>query len=174
MAFEVETAGEPGAAAHSVRAAIGKDLTLGAIITMTGQISSVLRREQLVASLVSVFGLIALLLASVGLFGVVGYSITRRTNEIGIRMALGATRAGILRMVLKEALFVVSGGLLIGIPAALAAGRLIESLLFGVTPADLSSLLAGTAVLLTEAIVAAWLPARRAACVDPLVALRHE
>jgi len=174
MTFEIETAAEPSTVARMVRSQIGRGLAIGGITTMRKQIDASLRQERLVATLVSLFGLIALSLAAVGLFGVVNYSVTRRTNEIGIRMALGARPREILQMVMKEALFVVTGGLAIGIPAALAAARLTGSLLFGVTPADPYSLLAGTAVLLTAALIAAWLPAKRASGVDPLMALRYE
>ena len=174
MTFEIETAGEPSTVARTVRSQIGRDLTIGSMTTMRKQIDASRRQERLIAALVSLFGLIALSLAAVGLFGVVNYSVTRRTNEIGIRMALGARPREILRMVMQEALFLVIVGLAIGIPSALAAARLTGSLLFGVTPADPYSLLAGTAVLLAAALIAAWLPARRASGVDPLIALRHE
>jgi predicted permease len=174
MTFEVQTSIEPAALAGTVRAEIGGHVTVGVITTIEREIDGALRQERLLATLVSVFGLLSLFLAIVGLFGVVNYSVTRRTNEIGIRMALGARPIQVMHMAMKEAVLVVVAGLAIGIPAALAGGRLIASLLFGVMPNDPFSLLTGTAVFIAAALIAAWLPARRASAVDPLMALRHE
>jgi predicted permease len=174
MTFELRTASEPSALEQAIRGQVGPDLAIASITTIDRQIDDSLRPERTIATLVSLFGLVALLLAAVGLFGVVNYSVTRRTNEIGIRMAIGAKPREMLRMVLREALGLVVVGLAMGIPAAWAAGRLAGSLLFGVTATDPYALVAAIAVLLVAAFTAAFLPAHRASRVDPLTALRHE
>ena len=124
--------------------------------------------------ILSAFAAVALSLASVGLYGVLGYAVTRRTNEIGIRMALGATRGTVLWSVLRESWILVAIGVAIGVPAALALTRLLSSLLYGVTPTDPWVLSGAVACLLVVALAAASQPARRALRVDPLVALRYE
>jgi len=118
--------------------------------------------------------LLAVLLAAAGLYGVLAYSVTRRTNEIGVRIALGATRAAILRPVLVEATTLVALGVVIGVPAALALTRALATLLYDVTPTDASVLGAVIASLFLVALAAAVVPAWRASHVDPLVALRYE
>jgi ABC-type antimicrobial peptide transport system permease subunit len=126
------------------------------------------------ARLAGIFGLLALALASIGLYGVLACNVARRTQEIGIRMALGAARSGILRMVLREALILAGLGVAIGIPCALAANHLLSSMLFGLKATNPVVLSVVTALLLLIAMAAAWLPARKASAVDPMVALRHE
>jgi len=124
--------------------------------------------------LLGLFAAMALALAATGIFGVISYSVSCRTNEIGIRAALGASRGAILRMVLRETLLLTLAGLALGIPCALAGARLVEHLLFGVSPGDPATL-AGVAIALTAvAALAGYLPARRATRVDALVALRHD
>jgi ABC-type antimicrobial peptide transport system permease subunit len=118
--------------------------------------------------------MLALLLACIGLFGIMSYSVARRTNEIGIRMALGAGRADVLRLVIREGLTPVLLGICIGLPAAIAGGRFISSLLFGLSPADPLTIVLATILLLAVAALAGYLPARRAARVDPMTALRCE
>ena len=130
--------------------------------------------ERLVATLSTLFGLLALALACVGLYGIMAYSVARRTNEIGIRMALGAQQADVLWMVLKDALVMVGIGLAIGIPTALASSRVISSLLFGLSAHDPWTIAAASVVLLGVALFAGYLPARRATKVDPMVALHYE
>jgi predicted permease len=174
MTFELRTAGEPSALEHSIRPQVGRDLTIANITTIDRQIDNSLRPERTIAALVSLFGAVALLLAAVGLFGVVNYSVTRRTNEIGIRMAIGAKPREMLQMVLREAAWLVVCGLAVGVPIALAAARLTGSLLFGVSAADPYAFAVAIAVLLAAALIAAFLPARRASRVDPVTALRHE
>ena len=124
--------------------------------------------------ILSAFAAVALALASVGLYGVLGYAVTRRTNEIGIRMALGATRGTVLWSVLGETWILVASGVAIGIPAALALTRLLSSLLYRVTPTDPWVLSGAVACLFVVALAAASQPAWRALRVDPLVALRYE
>jgi ABC-type antimicrobial peptide transport system permease subunit len=126
------------------------------------------------AGVVGSFGVIAALLAAIGLYGVMAYTVARRTNEIGIRLALGAGRGDVQWMVLRESLWMVAAGLVVGIPAALALTRLIQRTLYGVKPNDPLSFVAAGALMAIVAAVAAWIPARRAARVDPMRALRCE
>ena len=126
------------------------------------------------ATLSSFFGFFALLLASLGLYGLMAYAVTRRTREIGIRMALGAQTGNVLRLVLGETLLLVFVGIALGLPGALAATRLTESLLFGLTATDPLTMGLATLVMIAVASLAGWIPARRAARVDPMVALRSE
>jgi predicted permease len=131
-------------------------------------------RERLLATLSGFFGLLALLLASIGLYGILSYGVVSRTNEIGIRMALGARPGGVLWLILREALVLVLIGLAIGLPAALAATRLISTLLFGLPPTDPLSLCVATLLLLGVGLLAGYLPARKATRIDPMAALRSE
>lgn len=131
-------------------------------------------QQHLIAELVSLFGFLALVLAAVGLYGVTAYSVEHRTSELGIRMALGSTRQSVIAMVLRSAFSQVGIGLLIGIPAAIFAGRLMAAELFGTTSYNPAVLGAVAAVMLAAAFVAAWMPARRAASVDPMRSLRAE
>jgi ABC-type antimicrobial peptide transport system permease subunit len=120
------------------------------------------------------FATLALLLASIGLYGLMSYAVTRRTREIGIRVALGAQRENVLWIVLRETLALAIIGLAIGIPCAIAACRLISSMLFGLSPSDLPTITAVSVLLLLVALFAGYLPARRASSIDPLVALRSD
>jgi len=131
-------------------------------------------RERLLATLGGFFGGLALLLAAVGLYGVVAYGTARRAGEIGVRIALGAQRGQVLWMVLRDALTLVTLGLAIGLPVSLAAARTVGSLLFDIKPEDPLTFAMTTAVLAAIGLGAAWLPARRAAGMDPMQALRHE
>jgi predicted permease len=153
---------------------LDKDLPVARILTFSTVVDAQLVRERLIAALSGFFGAIALLLASIGLYGVVAYSVQRRTREIGIRMALGAQRRSVIRMVLRHSLTLIGVGLVIGLPLSLWLSRLVTSLLFGVTPGDPMILAGAALLLLMAALVAAYLPARRAAHVDPMTALRHE
>lgn len=141
---------------------------------LSSQVERSLVREQLVARLLGVFAVLALVLAAVGLYGVLGYSVARRTSEIGVRLALGATRGGVLRSVLRQSLIVVAIGSIVGVPASMALTRPLGSLLYGVSSSDPKVLGGAVACLCLVAMAAAAVPAWRAARVDPLVALRHE
>ncbi len=175
--LHVRTAGNPKnlitAIRHEVQA-LDKDLPVYDVRTFTELVAKNLSQERLIATLSSLFGLLALLLASIGLYGVMAYAVLRRTREIGIRMALGARRANMLWLVLRETLFLVMIGIGVGLPVAVAATRVVASRLFGLTPTDPATILFGTGILAAVAFFAGYLPARRATKVDPMVALRCE
>lgn len=177
MTFEVRTKGKPAAAAGAIRAAVqrvDRDLPLIEFRTQREQIDSGIAQERLFAALTASFGALALALASIGVYGVMAYSVARRTNEIGIRLALGAPRGGVLGMVLREAAWIGAAGTASGLAAAAALTPLVRASLYGVRPADPATLAAAGLALMTVALGAAWVPASRAARVEPLAALRHE
>ena len=118
--------------------------------------------------------ILALAIACVGLYGTMSYNVARRTNEIGIRMALGAQRGGVIWMVLRQVFLLAIVGLAIGVPAALAASKLVESFLFGMKPNDPLTISVAIAVLVAATVIAGYAPARRASKIDPMVALRHD
>jgi ABC-type antimicrobial peptide transport system permease subunit len=149
-------------------------LPIFGVTTLDEQLHRNLNQERLIAQLVSFFGAVALILACIGLYGVMAHGVARRTNEIGIRMALGARGGNIAWMVVRETLYLVLAGLLIGVPAALIGASLISSQLFGLSATDPLTLIAAAAVLTLVALLAGYLPARRAARVNPLSALRYE
>jgi ABC-type antimicrobial peptide transport system permease subunit len=130
--------------------------------------------ERMLAMLSAAFGLVATLLAAIGLYGVMAYTVSRRTREIGIRIALGAERRTVLWLVLREVAFITVAGIALAIPAAIALGGVVRSQLFGVSAADPWTMALASLVLGVVALVAGWLPARRAARVQPLLALRAE
>jgi predicted permease len=160
--------------ARAVLKQIDSKLPVYDVTTLSEQLSGALQRETLVAELVSFFGFLALLLACIGLYGVMAHGVVRRTKEIGIRMALGAERRGIVWMVMRETILLVLAGIAIGVPVALAAARLISAQLFGLSPADPFSLIGSALVLVGVASIAGFLPARKASKVNPLTALRYE
>jgi len=177
MSFAVRTVGDSDAAIAAIRQAaqsIDRNLPLFGVRTQSELIARSFAQERLFATLSSFFGLLALALVCIGLYGVMSYTVARRTHEIGIRMALGATGGVVLRMALGEALWLVLTGLAIGLVVSLTATRWLAKLLYGVTPADPLTLGLATLLLLAVAMLAGYLPARRAARVDPLVALRHD
>ena len=177
MAFDVRTATDPALMIPDIRraiAAVDPDLPLYHVRTQVQQIESYLIQERVFAKLTSCFGLLALLLASIGLYGLMSYMVTRRTGEIGIRMALGAARIDVVRMVFRETLLLSALGVGIGMPAALVSTRLIRSQLFGLTPTDPVSIAVAVLVLAGVAAFAGYVPARRAARIDPMAALRNE
>jgi ABC-type antimicrobial peptide transport system permease subunit len=173
----VRAAGDPLALTARVREelrAIDERLTVLKIQTIEGQLNDVLVKERLIAALSGLFGALAVLLACLGLYGVVSYAVTRRTNEIGLRLALGATTAAVLRMILKESLWLVIAGIVIGLPTTLALTRLISSRLFGVSPADPLTIVSAAALMILVALLASFHPARRATKVHPMEALQYE
>jgi predicted permease len=175
--FEVRTAADPRGVVGGLREAIREidpTLPMMDVSTQAEQIEQRLLQERVFARAYSLFGALATILAAIGLFGVMSYSVARRTNEIGVRMALGAEARHVMRMVMRESMGLVAIGLVIGLAAAAAAGRLLASQLFGLAPTDTATMAAGTMVMLAVAAVAAQLPARRASRVDPIVALRCE
>jgi predicted permease len=181
MYFELRTAGDPLALVPSVRgavAAIDPSIPLFGVSTQSRLIDEALLQERMFAKLTSLFGTLALVLACVGLYGVLSYAFSRRIREIGIRIALGADRMRALRMVLRESLLLTSIGVAIGVPASLLtahlASRLISDALFGLKPMDLSAIASAAVLMFLVGFVAGWIPARRASCVDPMVALRYE
>ena len=177
VTFEVRTAGDPLAAIPAVREAVravDPNVPIINVTTQQQEVENRFRQERLFAQAGTMFGGLALLVASVGLFGLMSYSVARRTHEIGIRMALGAERADVLRLVMRESMILVLAGVLFGLAAAIAASRPIAGLLFGLAPADPMTIAAAIVLMLLLSSAAAYLPARRAARVDPMVALRYE
>jgi predicted permease len=175
--FEVRTAGDPLALAPAVRSVV-RDLDLNVplsdVKTQTEQVAETLVQERLFARLSSFFGGLAVLLACIGLYGLMAYAVARRTGEIGIRMVLGARPRDILGMVVRETAIMVAMGAAIGIPAAIAVTRFIRSILFGLRPTDPLAITISVLAMLAAAALASYLPARRATHVDPMVALRWE
>ena len=173
----VRTAADPAAMTETVRTAmqqVDPDVPMTGITTQTDQVDARFAQERLFALAYSLFGALALLLACIGLFGLMSYSVSRRTNEIGIRMALGAQRAGVVGMVLRESMLMVVIGVGIGLAGALAGGRFVESVLFGLSTTDTLTIGGAIGVTALVSLAAGYLPARRAARVDPMVALRYE
>jgi ABC-type antimicrobial peptide transport system permease subunit len=175
--LEVRTAGDPAAVAatlHRALTAADSRIAIVSMRTLREQVEASIVPERLVARMSTVFGLLALALAAVGLYGVVSYVTAQRTGEIGIRMALGAGRMEVQRLVLRDTLTLVLIGVALGLPAALAGARLLASQLYEVGPGDLVSIALALGTLASTALIAGYLPARRAGRVDPLAALRAE
>jgi predicted permease len=177
MNYEIRTSGDAGAvlqAARGVVRQVDPAIPVNSVHTLVELVDRRLTQEKLIAQLSAGFGALALMLACIGLYGVLSYGVARRTNEIGIRMALGAHQGRVIRMILRETSLLLLAGLAIGIPATLACARFVQSKLYGLKPADPLTLGAAIGVLVAVAIVAAYVPARRAARVNPLEALRYE
>jgi len=162
------------AAVRRAVASIDPAVPLTEFHTQTALIDRLLRTERLLGFISGAFGLVALALAAMGLGSLLAYAVARRTNEIGIRMALGARRGEVIRMVLQDSLWMVGTGLVIGLPCAYAIGRVLRTALFRLEPLDPRTAAFSFTALLTTALLAAWLPARRAARIDPMIALRDE
>ncbi|HTW67968.1 MAG TPA: ABC transporter permease [Bryobacteraceae bacterium] len=175
--YELRTFGDPASVATALRRTVSEaapDLPPIEISSVRELVDNTLARDRLVARLSAAFGVLAMLLASIGLYGVMAWTMARRTREIGVRMALGARPRGIFGLVLRDTLLMVAIGIATGIPLALAAARLIQGLLFGVGAADPLVIAVASILLIAVALLAGYLPARRAARVDPMIALRHE
>ena len=177
MALAVRTAADPASISNAVReqvVAMDRDLPLYHIATMDQLVSESVAQPRLNLSLIAAFAALALLLAAVGVYGVMAYAVSQRTQEFGIRMALGASRSDVLKQVILEGGRLAALGLALGLVAALALTRLMASLLYGVAPSDPVALIAAAVVLAVVAFAACYLPARRATRVDPMEALRYE
>jgi predicted lysophospholipase L1 biosynthesis ABC-type transport system permease subunit len=175
--FVVRFTGVPEAVVPPLRQAIKQvnhNLPVDEVVALSDHIGRSLVQQKLIARVASFFGLLALLLASIGLYGVMSYAVARRTNEIGIRMALGAQSRGVLWLVMREVLMLIAIGLVIGLLSALATTKTASTLLFGLQPNDPLTIAIASVLLCAVAMLAGYLPARRAARVDPMVALRDE
>lgn len=173
----VRTAGDPAASTRAVRRAIqdiDRTQAAGGVRTMTDYVEASLERPRLYALFLAAFAGLALILGGIGVYGVVAYAVTQRTHEMGVRVALGAPRLTLVRMVLGHGAVLALLGLVLGSLAALGVSRLASHLFFGVTPTDAPTYVAACLVLLTLVLAATYLPARRAARIDPVIALRHE
>jgi predicted permease len=177
LTLAVRTAGDPLASTAAIQRqveSVASNVPVSRVRPMASQVERTLATERLLARLLSAFAVLAILLASIGLYGVLGYYVVRRTGEIGLRLALGATRGAVLRSVLRQSVIVVAIGSVAGIPIAVFSSRSLSSLLYGVRPSDASVLFGAVASLFVVALISAAIPAWRASRVDPLVALRHE
>jgi predicted permease len=177
MTYEISSRLNEASIIPSLRSAIAsvdKDLPLLDLRTQNEQIADTTKEERIFASLTSGFGILALVLACIGIYGIMAYTVARRTNEIGIRMALGAQAGRVLRMILREASWMAIVGVVVGLGAAVAMGRLITSMLYGLKPYDPLTLVCAALLLVFVALAASLIPARRAASIDPIKALRHE
>jgi predicted lysophospholipase L1 biosynthesis ABC-type transport system permease subunit len=177
MTVDVRTAIAPETVMPSLRREVAKvdsNLAIFDLETMETRVNESLFAERLIAILCACFGALATILASIGLYGVMAFSVARRTREIGIRMALGAGRARVLSMVLKEVAWMCVIGVGVGVPLAIGLSRYIASQLFGVTPTDSLTLVLSALTMMLVSLFAGFLPARRAATIDPTIALRYE
>jgi ABC-type antimicrobial peptide transport system permease subunit len=175
--FAVRTAGNPAAAIGAIREAVRQvhpTLPLTSVNTQMDRVEQRLTQEKVFAQAYALFGGLALVLASIGLFGVMSYSVAGRTSEMGIRMAIGADRRDVLSLVMRESMLLVGVGVAIGVGTAALAGELIKSQLFGVPAFDGPTVLAAVLTLVGASAMAAYIPSRRASRVDPITALRFE
>jgi len=175
--YIVRTQMKPESIAPSLRAAVQKidpNLPLMEVRTQQQMIDATMQQERMFASLTVGFGALALALACVGIYGIMAYTVSQRTNEIGIRLALGAERRQVRGMVLRETGWLAVIGVVAGLGAALLLARLVKTMLYGLQPADPISLLGAACLLMSVAAVAGWIPAARASRVEPMEALRHE
>jgi predicted permease len=175
--IEVRTAGDPAGVTGGVREAVRQidaALPMMDVSTQLEQVEKRFQQEKLFAQAYTLFGALALLVASIGLFGLMSYTVSRRTTEIGIRMALGAQRGAVMRQVLLESMVLVAIGIAVGVASAIGAGQLVSTMLFGLAPTDAVTIIAATTLMAAVSALAGFLPARRAARVDPMVALRYD
>jgi putative ABC transport system permease protein len=177
MTLFVGTTSDPLALVSGIRSqvlAVDKDQPIYDVKTLGQRVSDATAVSRSLTILFGAFALLALVLGSVGIYGIVSYAVTQRTQEIGIRMALGARAADILQLILRHGLVLVVSGVVIGVAGAIALTRFLTTLLFGITPTDTLTFVVVSAVFFLIAMVASLIPARRAVKVDPLVALRYE
>jgi ABC-type lipoprotein release transport system permease subunit len=175
--LQVRTDGDPATVAAQIRHIIRRvntNLAVNQMITLHEQVERSLVRERLIATLFGVFGVLALVLVCVGLYGVLSQSVAQRTAEIGLRVALGADQPRVRWLILRESLILLVGGIAVGIPAALAVAKGMAGLLFALSPADPRTLVGATAAVVIVTLLASYIPAWRASRVDPIVALRYE
>jgi ABC-type antimicrobial peptide transport system permease subunit len=173
----VRTAVDPSTVTPGIREAVRQtdpNLPMMDVSTQLEQVERLFQQERTFAQAYTLFGGLALLLAAIGLFGLMSYNVSRRTNEIGIRMALGAQRGDVLRLVMRESMILVAAGVLVGVAAALWASRFVTTQLFGLAGTDAMTVAAAAAVMILVSAPAGFLPARRASGVDPMVALRYD
>jgi predicted permease len=177
MTYVVQTTLSPGAIMPSLRSAVqevDKDVPLRDVRTQVEQIAATILQERLFATLTSAFGVLALVLAAIGIYGIMAYTVARRTSEIGVRMALGARPRQVRLMVLRESGWMAIAGIVAGIGASIGLARLVRAMLYGLTPTDPMTLIGTACLLFAMAVAAAYGPARRASRIDPMQALRHE
>jgi len=177
MTIHIRTSGDPSTVIPALRAevaALDPDMPLSDVRTMGRHLGLALLPARLTGTVLAVFGILGLVLAAVGIYGVMAYVVAQRTNEIGVRMALGATRGNVVSMVLRRAGVLMLLGLVIGAAGSWYLSASVKSFLFEVQPNDVGIFVAALGVLASAGLLASALPARRAAAVDPLVALRSE
>jgi predicted permease len=177
LIFSVRTAGDPAGVMPAIRRAVADINPAIPIVTVETQISQIERRfaqEKVLAQAYTLFGGIAVFVAAIGLFGLMSYNVSRRTREIGIRMAIGAQRQEVLALVVRESLGLVVVGLVIGLAIASVSGEYVASQLYGLAPNDLATTGAAVGLMAIVSVAAGYLPARRATRVDPMIALRYE
>jgi ABC-type antimicrobial peptide transport system permease subunit len=175
--FEIRTAGDPAQMLQAIRKTIlgvNEDLPIDSAHPLLENVDRVNEQPRMVARLCAIFGVIALLLAATGLYGVLSYGVARRTNEIGIRMALGAGKSRVIAMILRETGIMILIGVTVGLVATAVITRLLVSRLYGLSAYDPPTVLLAVAIMTAVAIIAGYIPAARAARVNPTQALRHE
>jgi putative ABC transport system permease protein len=177
MFFVLKAAGDPAALVSNVRSAVARldtELTVDNIATMEQRVADSVARPRFYAVLLGIFASIAVALAAVGIYGIMSYSVSQRTREIGIRIALGAETREVLGLVLRQGMTLAAIGIMVGLGGALAVSRYLENMLFGITPFDGSTFAAVLILLTAISAIACYVPARRATRVDPIIALRYE
>jgi macrolide transport system ATP-binding/permease protein len=177
MTFALRTSGDPLRYVNTVREIVRQAdprVPVTNVKTEAAQVDQIMNQEIVFARLCSAFAILALVISCVGLYGTVSYNVARRTGEIGIRTALGAQRGRLVWMILRDVIVLAAVGLAIGIPTALGTSKLVASFLYRVKPHDPEALAIAVLTLLAAALLAGYLPARRASRIDPMIALRHE
>ena len=173
----MRTRGDPEAALRQARAAVAaldRDLPMYDVATLQGMVDRSLGQPRFYLTLLTVFAVLAVVLAAVGIYGIIAYTVQQRTREIGIRIALGASQDRVVAMVVRRGLALALGGIVLGTAGAYAVTRVLRSLLYGVSERDPATFIGVAVLLCGVALLASWLPARRAARVDPLAAMRAE